>query len=188
VKKPVVSTTAGTPAPAAGSVPAPVAASKHSVAYEANSYALNYPDNWKKYPDPNGEGISFAPENGVLQDRQGNGALAYGMIVGVTKPNGDTNASDALDTATQQLIGTLQQANPAMKVTRKATHVRLNGQPGLSTYLSNDSPAGGQETDWLITVLRPGGLYYFIAVAPQGVYDDYDRTFAAILDSVRFQK
>jgi len=188
VKKPVVSTTAGTAAPVAGSVPPPVAASTHSAAYEANSYALNYPDNWKKYPDPNDEGISFAPENGVLQDSKGNGALAYGMIVGVTKPNGDSSASDALDTATQQLIGTLQQANPAMKITRKASHVRLNGEPGLSTYLSNDSPAGGQETDWLITVLRPGGLYYFICVAPQNVYTDYDSTFAAILDSVRFQK
>jgi len=75
-----------------------------------------------------------------------------------------------------------------MKVLRQPAHVRLNSQPGLSTYLSNDSPAGGQETDWLITVLRPSGLYYFVCVAPQNAYDDYDKTFASILDSVRFQK
>jgi hypothetical protein len=66
--------------------------------------------------------------------------------------------------------------------------LRLNGQPGLSTYLSNDSPVGGPETDWVITVLRPEGLLSFVCVAPQSAYDKYDKTFSAILDSVRFQK
>jgi hypothetical protein len=62
----------------------------------------------------------------------------------------------------------------------------LNGQPGLSTYLSNDSPAGGQETDWVVAVLRPEGIVYFVCVAPQSAYANYDKTFSSILDSVRF--
>ena len=75
-----------------------------------------------------------------------------------------------------------------MRVVRKPGRVRLNGQPALSTYLSNASPMGGEETDWLITVLRPDGLLYFVCVAPQAEYDNYDKTFVAILDSLRLAK
>jgi hypothetical protein len=75
-----------------------------------------------------------------------------------------------------------------MKIVRQPGRVRLNGQQGLSTYLSNESPAGGEETDWLITVIRPEGLVSIVCVAPQKDYKMYDKTFASILDSVRFQK
>jgi hypothetical protein len=54
--------------------------------------------------------------------------------------------------------------------------------------LSNDSPVGGQETDWLITVMQPQGLLSFLCVAPQNAYSDYDKTFSAILDTVRLTK
>ena len=97
-------------------------------------------------------------------------------------------ARGALEKATQDLIGTLQKENPKMKVERQPGRVRLNGQPGLSTYLSNESPAGGEETDWLITVLRPEGLVSLVCVAPQKDYEKYDKAFSAILDSVRFGK
>ena len=66
--------------------------------------------------------------------------------------------------------------------------IRLDGERGLSTYLSNDSPATGRETDWLVTVLRPEGLIYFVCVAPEREYDEYDRTFETMLNSVRFRR
>jgi hypothetical protein len=73
-----------------------------------------------------------------------------------------------------------------MKVTRQPQEVRLNNQPALSTYVSNDSPGGGAETDWLITIMRPEGLVYFVCTVPQDDFQNYHKTFAAILDSVRF--
>src|SRR6266702_3574014 len=124
----------------------------------------------------------------VLADGSGHSALAYGLIVGVAQAKGDPNDSNALDAAARQVIQGLQQANPNMKVARQSERVRLNGQPGLSTYLTNDSPAGGQETDWVITVLRSEGTVYFVCVAPQSAYSNYDKAFSAILDSVRFTK
>jgi len=39
-----------------------------------------------------------------------------------------------------------------------------------------------------VSVLRPEGLVYFVCVAPQSVYDNYDKTFSSILDSVRFSR
>jgi Zn-dependent protease with chaperone function len=180
VKKPVPGT--------AGTVAAPTPPSRSFAEYQASSYTLKYPDNWKKYPDSNGADVSFAPQGGVLGDGTGHSALAYGLIAGVAQAKGDPNDGNALNGATSQVIQDLQKSNPSMKITRQGERVRLNGQPGLSTFLSNVSPAGGQETDWVVTVLRPEGLVYFVCVAPQSAYDNYDKTFSAILDSVRFVK
>jgi hypothetical protein len=173
---------------AAGAAAAPAPPSRSFAEYQGNSYVLKYPDNWKKYPDSDGGGVSFAPEGGVLDDGSGHSALAYGLIIGMAQAKGDPNDSNALNGATSQVIQDLQRANPSMKITRQGEHLRLNGQPGLSTYLSNVSPAGGQETDWVITILRPEGLVYFVCVAPQSAYDNYDKVFSSILDSVRFTK
>jgi beta-barrel assembly-enhancing protease len=164
------------------SKPAPPSGSYST--YQATGYTLKYPDNWKKYGDQ--DNIAFAPDGGVGNDASGHGALAYGLTVGTSQLQ-NPDAANALDTATQQLISGLQQSNPNMKVTRQSSRVRLNNLPALSTYLSNDSPVGGTETDWIITVVRPEGLVYFVCTAPQVEYSNYDKTFGNILDSVRFK-
>ena len=172
----------------AGSAAPPPPPSANFATYQASAYTLKYPDNWKKHPDSDGGGVSFAPEGGVVDDGSGHSALAYGLIVSVSKLKMDPNDSNALDNGTRQVLQDLQKANPSMKITRQGERLRLNGQPGLSTYLSNDSPAGGAETDWVITVLRPEGVLYFIFVTPEAAYSNYDKTFSAILDSVRLTK
>ena len=169
-----------------GAVTPPAPPSRSLAEYQSSGYALKYPDNWKKYPDSQGGGVSFAPDSGILDDGSGHSGLAYGLIIGVAQAKGDANDENALTNATNQVIQDLQKSNPGMKIVRQGEHLRLNGQPGLSTYLSNASPAGGQETDWVVTVLRPEGLVYFVCVAPQSAYDNYDKTFSSILDSVRF--
>lgn len=165
--------------------PPPLPSSTYT-AYQASSYAVKYPDNWKKYGE--NDGVSFVPDGGLMQGPDGSPAVAYGVIVDVSKIEGDPKADNALENATQALIKTLQKDNPKMKIARVSGRVRVNGQAALSTYLSNESPAGGEETDWLITVIRPQGLVYFVCAAPQKDYDKYDRVFAAMLDSVRFPK
>jgi len=173
---------------AAGSAAQPAPPSRNFATYQATAYTLKYPDNWKKYPDSDGAGVSFAPEGGVVDDGSGHSALAYGLIVSLSRTKSDASDSNALDNATRQVLQDLQKANPSMKITRQGERLRLNGLPGLSTYLSNDSPAGGPETDWVITVLRPEGVQYFICVAPEATYSNYDKTFSSILDSVHFSK
>ena len=167
------------PASAASAAPAPPSA--NFVDYQGSGYALKVPQNWKKYEDKGS--VTFAPDGGISQS----GGLAYGMIVSVSQAQADASER-ALENATQALVQELAKANPGLKVTREPGRVQLNGQPGLSTYLSNDSPAGGKETDWLITVLRPQGLVSFLCVAPQAAYPEYEKTFAAVLDSVRLRR
>jgi hypothetical protein len=175
------------PVTAAGAAAPPPPPSSHYSEYEGNWFKLKYPDNWGETDSD--DGASFAPSGGVLQgDGHGGGGLAYGMIVNVTPAHVDSSDPDALAKATQRLIESLQKSNPNLKVTQQGAAVKLNGQPGLSTYMSNDSPIGGAETDWLITVTQPGGLLSFLCVAPQPAYSDYDKTFSAILDTVRLGK
>jgi hypothetical protein len=172
--------------PASKPVGPPTLPSANYAEYQATAYAMKYPDNWKKYGEKNS--VSFAPDGGVMEVNDGEAGLAYGVIVSVTKAEGDASEAKTLEKATQEMIVTLQKGNPKMKIERQSGRVRVNGRPGLSTYLSNESPAGGEETDWLITVLRPEGLVSFVCVAPQKDYEKYDKTFSSILDSVRFQK
>jgi len=167
-------------APPVAAVPQPP--SGNFVEYEATAYRLKYPDNWKKYEE--GGNTTFAPDGGIAQG----GALTYGMIVSVNQVKADSNDPNALESVTQQFIQDLQKTNPGLRVARNSGRVKLNGEPGLSTYLTNDSPAGGPETDWLITVLQPQGLVGFLCVAPQAAFSNYEKTFTSMLDTVRLAK
>ena len=177
-------------APGAATVPrpggSPPAPSRNFTEYHAKAYTLKYPDNWVKYGDQ--DAVTFAPDAGVAQGSDGQAGLTYGIIVDVAKVQSDAKTPNALENETQRLIETLKKSNPNMKVGRQLRGVRVNGEPGLSTYFDNESPGGGAETDWLITVLRPEGLAYFLCVAPQKDYAKYDETFSSILDSVKFAK
>src|SRR5215510_16247711 len=71
--------------------------------------------------------------------------------------------STGLANATDQLIDHLQQSNPNMRVVRNTERRRIDGAQAMALELTNDSPLGGTERDWLVTVLRPDGLLrYFV--------------------------
>jgi hypothetical protein len=185
VKKPPQAA-AATPTgnPPSGPPPAP---SPNVATYQSSSYTLKYPDNWKQFGGNNS--VAFGHEGGVVNDGSGHGALAYGLSVGTAPLQANSNDStNTLANATQQIISELQQGNPNLKVTRQPQSVKLNNEPALSTYLSNDSPGGGLEIDWLITVQRPEGVLYFVCTAPQNAFDGYHKTCGEILDSVRFTR
>jgi hypothetical protein len=127
---------------------------------------LQYPDNWKKYGK--GNSATVAPDGGIVDSGRGQAELAYGRSASVARIEGELPAgADPLQAATQKLIQSMQQENEGLGTLRESREVTLNGERGLSTFLQNDSPVGGQETDWLITVMRPEGLAYFVAIAPQ---------------------
>ena len=163
------------------------APSKNYVDLNLGAAKLKYPDNWKQYGS--GNNITLAPDGGVVDPGNGQAALAYGIMANVAKLQGNPPADeDVLQAATTKLIESMQQENANMRVVRASKPVSLNGERALSTYLSNDAPGEGQETDWLITVVRPEGLVYFICVAPRADYTDFSGTFSSILDSVRFTR
>jgi hypothetical protein len=106
------------------------------------------------------------------------------MIIDVFAPQN----TRTLDQATDQFLAGLQRSNPAMKVVRSRVQTRVDSWPAQRTELSNDSPAGGKETDVVITLLRSNNeMQYFVLVAPTKDMPQYERTFQSILSSVQLR-
>jgi len=108
------------------------------------------------------------------------------MIVDVFMPQNARN----LDQANDQFLASLQRSNPTIKVVRSRVQTRVDGSPALLTEFSNDSPAGGKETDTVITLLRSNTnneLQFFILVAPAKDMPQYDRAFQSVMNSVRLR-
>jgi Zn-dependent protease with chaperone function len=183
-KKAATGTTGGTSGTSAGGrVPDPSASLK---VFENSNLRLQHPDNWQAYSQ--GDAASFVPEGGVVEDRNGNQALAYGVMLNVFEPQRDRAGRITLEAATDQLIQELRQSNRNLRVLRR--HERLTvgrQQRGLSNVLVNDSPLGGREIDWLVTVMRPEGVVYFVFVAPERDFDRYEAAFEQMVRSARFK-
>jgi beta-barrel assembly-enhancing protease len=171
-------TTTTPPRDARGGRPQPP--STRLTMYNRDDLQFKYPDNW--HTSGEGNVITVAPDGGVI-----NSSLAYGMMISPFEPD-NHGGQISLDEATDQLLNNLQRSNSSMRITRSHETTRVSGQPGLITEASNQSPAGGRETDWIVTTLRPDGtLQYFVGVAPQSEFNDYSLAFEDIVDTVRFK-
>lgn len=168
--------------------------------FENGLVRIEHPENW--HANGQGDAVTFAPQGGIIGDGQGNHALAYGVIVNIYEPHRDDYnrrlqpegygqrgaGSITVEEATDQLIEELRRSNPRMRVTQEHERIQFAGARGLSTVLANDSPLanGIRERNWLVTVMRPEGLLFFVAVAPERDFDEYNRAFEKMLDSARF--
>jgi beta-barrel assembly-enhancing protease len=150
--------------------------------YQGAGVNLNYPNNWQSYEQE--DSFTLAPAGGIVNDN-GNYALACGMIMAAFNPNAIYNAQTDLQSATAQLVGLLQQDNPSLRITSRYVRTSVSGQDALSVKLANESPLGGNETDWLVTVMRSGQLVYFVFAAPEQEYGNYQAAFQKTLSSVR---
>ena len=158
----------------------PESPSTRLVRFNGREIQFQHPENWRAFGQ--GSAITLAPDGGIV-----NNSLAWGMMVAVFEPEYDWNDSITLQEATNQLLEDLRRSNPNMRSLGRRERIRIGGEPALSMELSNVSPIGGRETDWLVTVLHPDGrLFYFVGVAPQNDYGRYTRAFEDILDTVRF--
>ncbi len=146
--------------------------------------SLAYPINWKNYTRKSS--VVVVPVGGIVDAGNGQGILAWGMIGGIAQVKGK-GSPDTLRDETQKVIAVLQKENESMGVDKPPVDTTVDGRPALSTYLRNDSPAGGLETDWLVTVIAPQGLYYYVFVSPTEDFARFQSAFQQILTSVQFQ-
>ncbi len=167
--------------------------------FENSALHIEYPDNWLVYGQ--GDVVTIAPRGGLVDDSNGNKSLAYGMIVNIyepesvrqdhrqLQPEGNRAPSRmSLEEATDRLVQGFQQSNPNMRVVRRTEDIRVGGERALSTFLSNNSPLGGTETNWLVTLQRPEGLLFLISTASDRDFSGYEMAFQQIVDSVRLRR
>ena len=174
--------------------------SERFVAAENSLLRLSHPDNWQVHGQ--GDAMTITPRNGLVDDAQGNQALAYGVIVNIFVPRRDSYGQrlqgpgggqaaaqeSGLDQSTDELVQELRLSNRSMRVIRYREVTRVDGDRALSTYLSNDSPVGGRETDWLVTVDSPEGLLFLVFTAPEREFLRYEGAFHQMLRSVRIKR
>ncbi len=177
--------------------------SERFVSVSNSLLSISHPDNWQARGQ--GDALSITPRGGLVDDEQGNQAMVAGVIVNMFEPRstgvsgqqlqgrgyGQSTAQDAtsrLDQATDQLVQELRLSNRNMRVIRYREVIRVDGSRALSTYLSNDSPDGGHETDWLVTVEHPEGLLFLVFTAPDRDVQRYDSAFHEMLRSVRIKR
>jgi hypothetical protein len=169
--------------------------SSRMTTYQGRDIEFRYPENWRVSED--GDSISIAPDRGFV-----NGSMAYGMTISIFQPQdqyygrnsfqsgsrSSTNPTN-LSRATDQLLDHLRESNPNMTVAWTDQRRRVDGRPAMAMQLTNDSPLGGRETDWLVTVMTSdGSLRYFVGVAPENDFSRYQRTFEDIVASVRLDR
>jgi hypothetical protein len=163
----------------------PSSASATAQTLEHDGYTLRYPNDWRAYGDSHSP-VTIAPTNGIV-----NNQVAYGAIVSLYKPQNGA----AIDDGTQQLIASLQQANPALKAIGKADTITVNGVHGRSIDMAGQSPLADRESgqqqrerDWLVTLPREDGtLAYLIFIAPDAEFMSMRPTFQQMLRSVHLQ-
>jgi len=166
------------------------------VSFENAVLRINHPDNWQAHGQ--GDAVTITPSGGLVDDGNGNQALAYGAIVNVYEPRSDRYDQQqlqsrgyeqasrvSLEEATDQLVQEFRLSNRNMRVVQRREDIRINNERGLSTYLSNDSPIGGRETNWLVTLQRPEGLMFLIFTAPDRDFQGYEEAFQQMVYSIR---
>jgi hypothetical protein len=179
--------------------------------YSGDTFTARYPADWETLG--RGDTVSFVPPADAENVSEDDPAFARGVLVNVfdarglakaARTSGPSDASNltdkivaasqsappavTLDAATDQLLATLKQSSPNLKISAPREQMEVDGQPAVSIKMTSESPLGEIETDWLIAVRRPQGILYFVCAAPSSEYEDYEATFQKFISSVRLSQ
>ena len=149
---------------------------------EGNLFRVSVPSNWREMGSQNN--VTFAPD-GAYGSNEGQNVFTHGVEFGVAR-----NESHDLNTATNELIQSLQQGNPRLSRPGNYDRGSIGGRDALHTTLSNISDVtGGQEVvDVYTTTLSDGTLFYAIGVAPREEWNNYGGVFRKVVNSIRFAR
>jgi len=169
------------PAPG-GSVPAPGGA--QAGMYRGQGFTIQNLEGWQVFGEQNSANVTLAPHDGIVS-QNGSTQIGFGAMISQFKP---ASSRADLRAATADLVKQLQSENRDMKVTSASQAAKLgNGVSALTTTFENASPFGGKEVDTLVTVQRPGGLWYIVLIAPEKDQPRVAGAFKQMLDSVTFE-
>lgn len=144
-----------------------------------NLFRLSIPDNWREFASNNS--VTFAPE-GAYGNYRGQSVFTHGAIVGVV----DAGTTD-LRQASDRYINGLLQGNSYLSPQGNYRRASVAGRSALSMVLAGASNVTGRDEVVVVytTMLRNGGLFYLINVAPRDQYRAYERAFQNVLRSVQ---
>ncbi len=143
---------------------------------------FRYPDNWEVFGDQNGNAATIAPRAGIGQGQQGS-VIAYGIMQSYYMPQ---SQDLQLKRDTAALLRELMKGDPQMKIVQQ-NDTTVAGQRGLATVMQTKSAFPNEiETDLMITVPRPDGLFYIVFIAPSSEWQAVKPMFEDVVRSVQF--
>jgi beta-barrel assembly-enhancing protease len=147
-----------------------------------NQFRLSVPENWRELNGSNS--ATFAPEGayGTAQDQF---IFTHGVQAGTTRVQ-----SNDLRQATDQLIRSLLQSNPGLRMQRGYRRGVIDGANGLRVRLAGESPVTGRYeiVDVYTRFIHPDNLFYLITVAPRNEYRAYSNVFNRVRNSVQISR
>ena len=146
-----------------------------------------------------GDSVGLYPPDRRVRRRNGPLVLAYGATVSIDRTvdvpwSGQFQSQrgynrGSLEAATNQLINQIRQLKPNLSMVGGRQMIQVDGERALSIRMSSDSPLGGRETDWLVTIPDPEGLIYILFNAPDWDFQKHEAfNFRPMLDSVRLRR
>jgi hypothetical protein len=168
-------------ASSSGMVAGSVAPSGNFQTFNHQEFQIQHPSNWQVFGDQSSN-LTIAPPSGVSR-----GSVALGVIISGYQPEG----SASLDDATHQLMSSLRQSNPDLRVIGHDEDIRVNGVAGKSVDFIGTSPLqqGGRavrERDWLVSLQRQDGtLLYLVFISPDAEFGQLRPTFEQMLRSLQ---
>ena len=165
--------------------PADARPSGNSKKFAGAKFSFSYPDNWEVFGDQNSDSVTIAPRAGLVQGKDGGTQIGYGIIASYFSPESE---GQNLAQATDDLIHHLRASNPSLQGPVTTRKIRVDGSPALISMLTSSSPLNGsEETDALLTVSRPEGLFNMVFIAPSSEFRNLDSTYNEMVRSVKFR-
>jgi len=153
--------------------------------FQGGKFSLSYPSNWQVFGEQNSDSVTIAPREALVQSSNGNTQIGYGIIASYFFP--DTKGR-SLRPATDDLIHHLSASNTGIQTSDSGRSLKVNGNPALITTLASKSAlTGGPETDALLTINRPDGLFYLVFIAPASEFNQMESVYNDVVQSVRFK-
>ncbi len=169
--------------PAQAAAPVPAIAGFETL--NAGPYAVSHPGEWQTYADGNTQTVTIVPQGGLVRLSSGQAAIGYGAVFSYYRPQ---TRNTTLSRATNELLQRLQNSsNSRFQLAGSQQQLTVDGNPALLTPLASPSPYGGAESDVLVTVGRPEGLFYAVFVAPEGQFSRVQPAFERMINSVQFR-
>ena len=146
-------------------------------------FSIEYPSTWRIHGEPDSALLAVAPDEGIVIGVDGGPAIGYGSVLSYFFAD---PSRSSLSDATDDLIQRLRTEDPGIRQTGDQRRAELDKQPALITSLTSNSPFGGAETDMLVTVARPEGLFHLIFISPERDWNKAHLAFDSMVQSIRF--
>jgi hypothetical protein len=174
----------GTSTPPAGLSLADCRPSSRVQQYQGKEFRLSYPENWRTIPNQDLSSVTIAPPSGIEQGENGTN-VGYGVILAYYRPQ---TSNTNLWRATDELVSQLRSGDPKMRAGNEMPkEIRVGGKSAIVTALYTESIFQGQtESDRLVTVAHPNGIFYVVLIAPDSERQYVEKAFDKMLQSLQF--